>query len=300
MTGTIVVHGGAGAPASLNGGCAAAAAAALARLRDGADALDAAVEAVVVMENDGRFNAGSGSVMRLDGETVEMDAGVMDSTGRLGAIAAIRRVRNPVLVARCVVDTPHTLLAGEGATRFAKAVGLEADLIPQERVGERNRNIIERLASGAVEGGWSAGGLADAWNFSAPYDRIFPSQSGAPEACDTVGAVVRGPDGTFAVAGSTGGSAPMLLGRVGDTPLIGCGFYAGEHGAVACTGIGEEIARCMLAREVYESMRAGMTPQAACEAGVALFPAEVSVGVIAVGRDGAGAASNRDMARAFA
>ena len=111
---------------------------------------------------------------------------------------------------------------------------------------------------------------------------------------------MRGLDGTFAVAGSTGGSAPMLLGRVGDTPLIGCGFYAGEHGAVACTGVGEEIARRMLAREVYESMRAGMTPQAACEAGVDLFPAEVSVGVIAVGRDGAGAASNRDMARAFA
>ena len=300
MTGTIVVHGGAGAPASLNGGCAAAAAAALARLRDGADALDAAVEAVVVMENDGRFNAGSGSVMRLDGETVEMDAGVMDSTGRLGAIAAVRRVRNPVLVARRVADTPHTLLAGEGATRFAKAVGLEAETAPPERVRVRHRHLIERLASGAVEGGWSVGGLADAWNFPVPYDRIFQSQSGAPESCDTVGAVVRGPDGTFAVAGSTGGSAPMLLGRVGDTPLIGCGFFAGEHGAVACTGIGEEIARRMLAREVYESMRAGVTAQAACEAGVDLFPAEVSVGVIAVGRDGAGAASNRDMARAFA
>ena len=298
MTGTIVVHGGAGAPASLNGGCAAAAA--LARLRDGADALDAAVEAVVGMENDGRFNAGSGSVMRLDGETVEMDAGVMDSTGRLGAIAAVRRVRNPVLVARCVAETPHTLLAGEGGTAFARAVGLEAETEPPQRVRERHRRLVERLASGAVEGGWSAGGLADAWNFSAPYDRIFPSNGGAPEACDTVGAVVRGPDGTFAVAGSTGGSSPMLLGRVGDTPLIGCGFYAGEHGAVACTGIGEEIARRMLAREVYESMRAGMTPQAACEAGVDLFPAEVSVGVIAVGHDGAGAASNRDMARAFA
>ena len=300
MTGTIVVHGGAGAPATLNGGCAAAAAAALARLRDGADALDAAVEAVVVMENDGRFNAGTGSVMRLDGETVEMDAGIVDSTGRLGAVAAVRRVRNPVLVARRVAETPHTLLAGEGATRFAKAVGLEAETAPPERVRERHRNLIDRLASGAVEGGWSAGGLANAWNFFAPYDRIFPSNGGAPESCDTVGAVVRGLDGTFAVAGSTGGSAPMLLGRVGDTPLIGCGFFAGEHGAVACTGVGEEIARRMLAREVYESMRAGMTPQAACEAGVDLFPAEVSVGVIAVGRDGAGAASNRDMARAFA
>jgi len=300
MTGTIVVHGGAGAPVSLNDGCKAAAAAALSRLRDGADALYAAVEAVAVMENDGRFNAGSGAVLRLDGETVELDAGVMDSAGRLGAVAAVRRVRNPVLVARRVADTPHTLLAGEGATAFAKAVGLEADTAPHERARERHRRLVERLASGAEEGGWSAGGLADAWNLPAPYGRIFPPQSGAPESCDTVGAVVRGPDGAFAVAGSTGGSAPMLLGRVGDTPLIGCGFYAGEHGAVASTGIGEEIVRRMLAREVYESIRSGMTPQAACEAGVGLFPAEVSVGVIAVGRAGTGAASNRDMAHAFA
>ena len=300
MAGTIVVHGGAGAPTSLNDGCEAAAAAAAVRLRDGADALDAAVEAVVVLENDGRFNAGSGAVLRLDGETIELDAGVMDSTGRLGAVAAVRRVRNPVLVARCVADTPHTLLAGEGATSFAKAVGLEAELVPSERARERHRRLVEHLASGGAEGGWNADDLANAWNFPAPYDRIFQPQSGAAESCDTVGAVVRGPDGAFAVAGSTGGSVPMLLGRVGDTPLVGCGFYAGEHGAVACTGIGEEIARRVLAREVYELLRTGMTPQRACEAGVDSFPAEVSVGVIAVGRDGAGAASNREMAHAFA
>lgn len=299
MTATIVVHGGAGAPTSLNDGCEAAAAAAAVRLRDGAGALDAAVEAVVVMENDGRFNAGSGAVLRVDGETLEFDAGVMDSAGRLGAVAAVRHVRNPVLVARRVADTPHILLAGEGATAFAKAVGLEAELMPSERARERHGRLVEHLASGGTEGGWSAEGLADAWNLPAPYDRIF-SRGGAPGPCDTVGAVVRGPDGAFAVAGSTGGSVPMLLGRVGDTPLVGSGFYAGEHGAVACTGIGEEIARRVLAREVYDLLRTGMTPQAACEAGVGLLPAEVSVGVIAVGVDGAGAASNREMAHAFA
>ena len=299
MTATIVVHGGAGAPISLNDGCEAAAAAAAARLSSGGDALDAAVEAVVVLENDGRFNAGSGAVLRVDGETVELDAGVMDSTGRLGAVAAVRRVRNPVLVARRVADTPHTLLAGEGATAFAKAVGLEAELAPSERARERHRRLVEHLASGGAEGGWSAGSLEEAWNLPAAYDRVF-SRGGAAESCDTVGAVVRGPDGAFAVAGSTGGSVPMLLGRVGDTPLVGCGFYAGEHGAVACTGIGEEIARRVLAREVYDLLRTGMTPQAACEVGVNSFPAEISVGVIAVRRDGAGAASNREMARAFA
>ncbi len=292
MTATIVVHGGAGAPASLNDGCEAAAAAAAAKLRDGTDALDAAVEAVVVMENDGRFNAGSGAVLRLDGETIELDAGVMDSAGRLGAVAAVRRVRNPVLVARRIADTPHILLAGEGATAFAKAVGLEAELVPSDRARERHRRLVEHLASGGAEGGWNADELANVWN--------FPAQLGGPEPCDTVGAVVRGPDGAFAVAGSTGGSVPMLLGRVGDTPLVGSGFYAGEHGAVACTGIGEEIARRVLAREVYELLRTGMTPQAACEAGVDSFPAEISVGVIAVGVDGAGVASTREMAHAFA
>ena len=299
MTASIVVHGGAGAPTSLNDGCEAAAASALARLRDGAEALDAAVEAVVVMENDGRFNAGSGAVLRLDGETLELDAGVMDSTGRLGAVAAVRNVRNPVLVARRVADTPHTLLAGEGATAFAKTVGLEAEIVPSGRARERHRRLVEHLASCGAEGGWSAGSLEEAWNLPAAYDGVF-SHGGAADPCDTVGAVVQGPDGSFAVAGSTGGSVPMLLGRVGDTPLVGCGFFAGEHGAVACTGIGEEIARRVLAREVYESIRSGMTPQAACEAGVDLFPAEVSVGVIAVGMEGSGAASNREMARAFA
>ena len=299
MTASIVVHGGAGAPTSLSDGCEAAAAAAAARLRDGADALDAAIEAVVVMENDGRFNAGSGAVLRLDGETLELDAGVMDSTGRLGAVAAVRNVRNPVLAARRVADTPHTLLAGEGATAFAKAVGLEAELVPSERARGRHRRLAEHLTSGGAEGGWSAGSLEEAWNLPAAYDRVF-SRGAAADPCDTVGAVVRGPDDTFAVAGSTGGSVPMLLGRVGDTPLVGCGFFAGEHGAVACTGIGEEIARRVLAREVYESIRSGMTPQAACEAGVDLFPAEVSVGVTAVGMEGSGAASNREMARAFA
>ena len=299
MTATIVVHGGAGAPTSLNDSCEAAAAAAAAKLRDGADALDAAVEAVVVMEDDGRFNAGSGAVLRVDGETLELDAGVMDSAGRLGAVAAVRRVRNPVLVARRIADTPHTLLAGEGATVFAKAVGLEAEPVPSDRARERHRRLVEHLASGAAEGGWNADDLANAWNFPTAYERIFPP-GGAAESCDTVGAVVRGPDGTFAVPGSTGGSVPMLLGRVGDTPLVGSGFYAGEYGAVACTGIGEEIARRVLAREVYELLRTGMTPRAACEAGVDLLPAEVSVGVIAVGVDGVGSASNRGMAHAFA
>jgi len=82
---------------------------------------------------------------------------------------------------------------------------------------------------------------------------------------------------------------------VGDTPLVGCGFYAGEHGAVAATGLGEEIIRQMLALVVYQRLAAGEEPQQACEWGVSLFPGHVDAGLIAVSAYGTGKASNRDM-----
>ena len=115
----VVVHGGTNSPVEWADGCQAAADAAYAVLRAGGSALDAAVAAVKVMEDDGRFNAGVGSFLRLDGETIETDAGVMDSAGRIGAVAALRGYRHPVDAARAVMDTPHVLLAGEGAGRLA-------------------------------------------------------------------------------------------------------------------------------------------------------------------------------------
>src|SRR5262245_13173709 len=121
----ILVHGGVGSPAAWKDGCEKAAARALARLGSGADALDAAVEAATMLEDDGRYNAGSGSSLRLDGSTIEMDASVMDSRGGIGCVAAIRRVKNPVLVAREVMKSPHMLLCGEGAVGFARACGFE-------------------------------------------------------------------------------------------------------------------------------------------------------------------------------
>ena len=88
----------------------------------------------------------------------------------------------------------------------------------------------------------------------------------------------------------------MLLGRVGDSPLIGCGFYAGPSASVATTGIGEEIIRKMLARQVYDWIRQGEDVAKACERGVALYPADVPIGVIALARRGAATADNREMA----
>ena len=119
-----VVHGGAGSPRARMDGTDRAAAQAAVLLKGGGSALDAALAAVVILEDDPRFNAGTGANIRLDGKTIQMDAACMDGeTGAFGAVAAIERVKNPVLVARKVMDTPHILIVGEGATRFARAMG---------------------------------------------------------------------------------------------------------------------------------------------------------------------------------
>ena len=292
----ILVHGGVGSPLSWQDGCQQAVEAARAVLRRTGDALAAAVEAVRVMEDDGRFNAGCGSSLRLDGKTVEMDAAVMDSRGKLGAVAAISRVRNPVLAARAVADTPHVALAGQGATALARRLGLSGAFRPSSFALERWRwwqGALQRRRVGEVPDDWRGFDLQRHWNFPTSYDAVFQPH-------DTVGAVVRGPDGGFAVASSTGGASPMLRGRVGDVPFIGCGFFAGQHGAVAVTGIGEEIIRRMLARVVYDRLAAGAAPQAACEEGVALLPETVAVGAIAVSAEEQGVAANREMACADA
>ncbi len=283
----VVVHGGAGGSRDQDDGCQLAAGAGLDRLHGGGSALDAAVAAVVALENDGRYNAGSGAVLCLDGESIEMDAAVMDSTGALGAVACIQRVKNPVLVAQAVSRTPHWLLAGEGAERFARVAGFA----PHHQISARQRakhdKLMATLATGeAATPGVANRAFADYWNYDAP--RTF-------QPCDTVGAVVRDGAGRFAVAGSTGGSAPSLLGRVGDTPVIGSGFYAGTDGAIAVTGIGEHIVRRLLAYTVYGWIAGGMAVQEAVEQGVALFPQEIDVGLIAVTRGGAAMHSNREM-----
>ena len=125
-----------------------------------------------------------------------------------------------------------------------------------ERARARHLAVVEAIKRrdfGDFPPAWADFDLERYWNLDAPYRELF--QPG-----DTVGAVSMSEDGVFAVAASTGGSSPMLRGRVGDTPIIGSGFYAGRHGAVATTGIGEEIVRRMLAREVYQLLADGEAP----------------------------------------
>ena len=288
--GAVVVHGGAGASRDHEDGCVLAARRALAQLEINGDALDAAIGAVTALEDDGRFNAGSGSVLGLDGATIEMDASIMDTRGRLGAVACVQAVKNPVQLARAVADTPHWLLVGEGATRFARTIDLPQGAPVSDHQRTAHRKLLAQLAgSMPVMPGLNRDLLEHYWNYNSP---LRLPEGGA---CDTVGAVVRGADGNFAVACSTGGSAPALLGRVGDTPIIGSGFFAGPEGAVAATGIGEQIVRHLLARTVYGWIADGMLLADALQRGVALFTPDIKVGLIAVSRSDAGAFSNSDM-----
>lgn len=286
----VVVHGGAGASQDDVDGCQVAARAALDVLQAGGESLDAVVRAVMVLEDDDRFNAGTGSVVAPDGATIEMDASVMDTRGRLGAVACVRDVRNPVLLAREVANTPHRLLAGEGAQRFAEVSMLESSLpVTGEQAKRRAVKLAQALKAPSPAETAKRAALLRQWNYP---DQPVPA---AAEGCDTVGAVARDADGHFAVAASTGGVSPALLGRVGDTPLIGAGFYAGPEGAVAATGTGEDIIPLLLSHTVYQWIADGVPLQQALERGVALLPADSDVGIIAVSRTEAGHHSNRAM-----
>lgn len=271
----VVVHCGAGSTSQVADAAERAAEAGLGVLRAGGAAVDAVVEAVVVLEDDERTNAGIGSRLNLDG-VVEMDASLMGSDMSCGAVAAIRDVKNPIRVARDVMTSPHVLLCGNGAIEFARKAG-HAEFDPST---PRAREILEEMKRRLTSGDLPA--WASAWK-----------RYGATE---TVGAVARDEKGRMAASNSTGGVYLKLPGRVGDTPLIGCGIYAGPIAAVTATGIGEEIIRRTLCRVVYDRMVAGVTPQEACEEGVGLFPDEMPVGIIAVDERGWGSASNTNMA----
>lgn len=287
----IVVHGGAGSSTECRDGCARASEAGLRILKQGGDALDAVIEATVELENDGRFNAGRGAILRLDGQTLEMDASLMTSGGRIGAVAALRESPNPIRVARRVMDTPHVLLAGEGALLFAKRQGLAPGVKPTPEALERHRKLVGSLKSKDRKGmrpEWQGLAVSELWNFPTPIDSSWK--------CDTVGAVALDQNGRLATANSTGGASPMLLGRVGDSPLPGCGFWCGPEAAVVATGIGEFIIQRMLSRDIYDGIRAGGEPQNVVDSLIGSFPSDVPVGAIAIGSRGSAVKSNREMA----
>ena len=293
----VVTHAGVGTPLAEADGAERAAAAGREALRSGATALAAAIAATVVLEDDPRYNAGTGGNIRLDGRTIQLDAALMTDDGSFAAVAAIERVKNPIHAARLVLDSPHVLLVGEGATRFAHKLGLPDELPTSPQAEAKYRARMQRLrevteAPGTTEPDWRA-----YWNFPGelPADMLEWRHGG-----DTVGAVARTGAHAFAATLSTGGTSVTLYGRVGDVPIYGAGLFAGPAGAVACTGHGEEIIRQALARTVYQALAAGTSAQEAVARAAAAFDPRWEVGLIAVDRDGWGAAATSPMAHGVA
>jgi isoaspartyl peptidase/L-asparaginase-like protein (Ntn-hydrolase superfamily) len=225
VTPVLLVHGGAGNP---SGGTVDDEPAHHEALRDAlligyellagvAPALDAVEAAVRSLEDCPLFNAGRGSVLNAEGH-VEMDAAVMDgATQQAGACAGVVGVRNPVSLARSILEkTPHVLLVGEGAFRYAADAGLDFE-DPDWFVTARER---QRFAEHG-----------------------------------TVGAVALDSTGQLAAATSTGGVRGQLHGRVGDTPVIGAGTWSDQRVAVSCTGAGEQFIRIAAAHELSAQVR---------------------------------------------
>lgn len=262
----LIVHGGAGARAPSRDrlahrqGVLKAARCGVKILDQGGLAIDAVVAVVKALENAPLFNAGYGSVLTEEG-SVEMDAALMNFTpadaaipanttikrgrrqrraGTLtgGAVAAVSRVRNPILLARAVMElTPHLLMTGAGAQRLARRAQLEicrpSDLITRGARARRRASLDGRCVRGS--------------------------------ACEygTVGAVALDSQGRIAAATSTGGVEGKMVGRVGDSAIIGAGVFVGEAGGSSATGQGEAIIRSALCREAVAYVSRSSAPAAA-------------------------------------
>jgi beta-aspartyl-peptidase (threonine type) len=214
-------------------------------LRRGGPALTAVEDAIRLLEGSGLFNAGTGSRRQLDGVR-RMDAGIMDGHAlQAGAVAAIEGVQYPISVARLVMEkTAHVLLVGPQATRFARYCS--AERAPSSARRERpTPRAARRVDTKTLR----------------LYREMVRQRKGA---MGTVGAVALDRDGNLASGASTGGIAAMLPGRVGDSPLIGCGVYADNGaGGVSMTGWGESIIRIAVAKEIVDRLAAGASPELA-------------------------------------
>ncbi len=264
----VVVHGGAGTVADeLHAGALASIALAaergLASALAAGDTLDAcvdgAVAAVRVLEDDVSFNAGRGACMTQAGE-FELDAGIMRSRDlESGAVASVRDLANACELARAVMEqSRHVLLVGEGARAFGQALG----------VGIWGREHV-----------WTA-------KAQQSWDNARSGLMSADNRADTVGAVVRDRRGDLCALGSTGGVLLKLPGRVGDTPIVGAGFYAHpDLGAAVATGVGEAILRRVLIYELLRRVGAGAALQATAQGLCDELHEQsgVAIGLVAIG-----------------
>jgi beta-aspartyl-peptidase (threonine type) len=225
-------------------------------LAEGASALAAAVETVRMMEDLPIFNAGTGSVLTIAG-TVEMDASVMTDDGGFGAVGAINDVKNPILVARKVMEeTDHLLLVGDGALKFARLMGFGPhNPITEDRIKRLNELKEKKNAPyhPKFEKYLDAYSSANGEDFGAA--KGFAKGVPFGDAHGTVGAVAFDSESHLAVTNSTGGIMGKLPGRVGDSAILGAGTYVSKSGGVATTGHGESITRLSLAKTTVELMK---------------------------------------------
>ncbi|RZC54932.1 hypothetical protein C5167_013785 [Papaver somniferum] len=297
----IAVHGGAGVDPNLPAQRQDEAKQLLARcLNLGISSLQSSLSAIHVvelvvreLESDPFFNSGRGSALTENG-TVEMEASIMDGPKRrCGAVSGLTTVKNPVSLARLVMDkSPHSYLAFSGAEAFAKQQGVEMVdndyFVTEENLGmlklAKEANAIEfdyRIPSLGL--GTCSAGAGAAIDNGLQMNGL-PISIYAPE---TVGCVVVDSEGRCAAATSTGGLMNKMTGRIGDSPLIGSGTYACNICAVSCTGEGEAIIRGTLARDVAAVMEyKGLGLQDAIDFVVKERLDEGKAGMIAVSSNG--------------
>lgn len=261
----IIVHGGAWAIPdnqvdAHRAGCRTARDAGWHVLTRGGSAMDAVEAAVRILEDDPIFDAGVGSILNRGG-FVELDAAVMEGDQLFyGSVAGVRRIRNPISLARHVLNSPAGLLVADGAERFAKERGVPL-CDPEELIVDREFQIYQHYVA-TYDTSRDSGATAPPGEIVAPI-----SGGGYPHRpSDTVGCVAIDAHGWVVAGTSTGGTNYKMIGRVGDAPLLGGGLYAmNELGGCSTTGWGESIMRILLAKTAVDYLENDTHPQQAAE-----------------------------------
>jgi L-asparaginase / beta-aspartyl-peptidase len=301
----IIVHGGAGSftassraeiPARKNA-LKLSAIAGYTILRRRGSSTDAVEAAIKVMEDSKIFNAGSGSSLDLEGN-ITMDAAIMNGKLDCGAIAGGNVSKNPISLARLVMEkSDHVLIAGsEQLRRFSRSLGFSPmELRPtHQRLSQYSANI-RLMKKGAVR----------AWPNNYRLLKSYFPENPSPSENDTVGAVAVDKESHVCAGVSTGGRWLKLPGRVGDSAIIGAGIYADDNsGAASATGMGEEIIRMCLCKTVCDLLKKGLGPQEACDGAISILTkarGAGNAGVIAIDKFGRfGSSRNTQMLqRAF-
>lgn len=278
-TPVLVIHGGAGVirkdmnPAkekAIRAAMTEALRHGYAQLKAGKPALDAVTAAITVLEDDPNFNAGKGAVFTHDGKN-ELDSAIMDgATLRAGAVANVHHVKNPILLARSVMEhSPHVMLVGDGAEAFARQQGIALVDASYFRTEERWQQLQKALKEDAAK---------------QPHADVETAKH-----FGTVGAVALDAQGHLAAGTSTGGMTDKRWGRVGDSPIIGAGTYANAKCAVSGTGWGEFYMRTVAAHTIC--MRVAEMGQPVKQAAEDVIDREIPAlggdgGAIVLGADG--------------